>query len=491
MNIHATESDTIAAIATPPGRGAIAMVRLSGPQAIQIADTVWRGKPLAGAPSHTAHLGFITEPGATAAEQPIDQALATIFRAPRSFTGEDMVEFGLHGSPLIARQTLQALIQAGARPAGPGEFSRRAVANGRMSLIQAEAAADLTAASSTAARRIAMTQMRSGVGETLTKMQDSLLKLASLLELELDFSEEDVEFASRSQLRDLALRARKHLRTLHDSYATGQAIKDGIPVAIAGPTNAGKSSLLNALLGERRAIVSDIHGTTRDIVEDTLEIGDYLFRFMDTAGLRDTSDPIERLGIANSRKALGKARIILLVTDSTQPLPHALIDETRGANPQATLLLIRNKADRLPRMDALNQVPTDPEQGTDPGTQATIMLSAKTGEGLDTLRAHLAQTAAQDETQAGDILLTNARHQACLAQALAALDRTLALLPPTPQPTDQPTKQLTPTPQIAPTPDIIAQSLREVISPLSELTGTALTTPALLSNIFAHFCIGK
>lgn len=334
MNHNALpDNDTIAAIATPPGRGAIAMVRLSGPQALHIASSIWKGKDLTAQPTHTAHLGYIMPPEAAPTAQPIDQALATIFRAPNSFTGEDMVEFGLHGSPLIARQTLHALMQAGARPAGPGEFSRRAVANGRMTLLQAEAAADLTAAASRAAQRIAITQMRSGIEKTIAKIQADLLRLASLLELELDFSEEDVQFADRSELLSIALDARTHLQRALDSFTTGQAIKDGIPVAIAGPTNAGKSSLLNALLGDDRAIVSDIHGTTRDIIEDTLEIGDYLFRFMDTAGLRDSDDPIERIGINRSRQAITRAAITLLVTDGTAPLPAALIEETRQAMP--------------------------------------------------------------------------------------------------------------------------------------------------------------
>lgn len=509
-------TDTITAIATPAGHGAIAMVRISGPRAIQIADTIWQGKPLATQPTHTAHLGYLTHPHAKPGDQPIDQALATIFRAPHSFTGEDMIEFGLHGSPLIASQTLQALIQAGARPANPGEFSQRAVTNGRMSLLQAEAAADLTAASSRAAQRIAMTQMRGATQHTLRQMQDTLLHLATMLELELDFSEEDIQFAPRKELLQTATSVRDHLHTLHTSYRTGQAIKDGIPVAITGPTNAGKSSLLNTLLGERRAIVSDIHGTTRDIIEDTLHIGDYLFRLMDTAGLRQTDDPIERLGIANSRKALSRAHIILLVTDATTPLDHNLLADTHAANPHAHIIILRNKTDLPTPTDAAT-----PPDTTLPHHTTILHTSAKTGTGIQTLQTHLLHIAQADEHGAGDLLLTNARHQTCIQAALEALDRTLHLLtPPEPHPAATPTAptprphpaatQTSPAaPPTAPTsrphptatqtspagflttPDIIAQSLREVIHHLSELTGTALQTPALLAHIFSNFCIGK
>lgn len=517
-------NDTIAAIATPPGRAAIAMVRLSGPQALHIASRIWKGKDLTTRSTHTAHLGYIMPPGASPQDQPIDQALATIFRAPNSFTGEDMVEFGLHGSPLIARQTLHALMQAGARPAAPGEFSQRAVANGRMTLLQAEAAADLTAAASRAAQRIAMTQMRSGMENTIAKIQADLLRLASLIELELDFSEEDIQFADRAELLTIALDARTHLRRALDSFTTGQAIKDGIPVAIAGPTNAGKSSLLNALLGDDRAIVSDIHGTTRDIIEDTLEIGDYLFRFMDTAGLRDSDDPIERIGITRSRQAITRAAITLLVTDGTAPLPAALIAQTRQAMPpQSTLIIARNKSDApgylppAPHTTTTTTPPDSPDSPDSPTPQKsynsyqsypTIPLSAKTGEGLNDLKDLLKQTAAQAEAGAGDILLTNARHRDCITQSLQALDTAISYLTPAPTvptPTETQTEATpktttettqtppTITPTITPdiTPDIIAQSLRAVTAPLAELTGEALTTPALLQNIFRHFCVGK
>ena len=466
-------NDTIAAVATPPGHGAIILIRLSGPDALRIADLHWKGKPLSSCPSHTAHFGYIMPQGSTPDTLPIDQAVATIFRAPRTFTGEDIVEFGIHGSPLIARNVLQTLTDSGARPAGPGEFSRRAVANGRMTLMQAEASADLIAATSHAARRLAITQMRGSAQSLLSSMTADLLHLASMLELELDFSEEDVEFAPRAELLTTARNIRTHIDSLIDSFATGQAIKDGIPVAITGPTNAGKSSLLNAILGEERAIVSDIHGTTRDIIEDTLTDGEYLFRLRDTAGLRDTTDPIERLGIEASRKALRQARIILHVADATAPMPHTLIAEAIAVNPQAKHLLLKNKTD-------LPAARTAQEESIE-----TIDISAKTGKGIQELKQRLNEIAAEDEARAGDLLLTNARHRACLTQARNALDRAIHLLTQSESPNPR-----TPAREIA-TPDIIAQAIRESTDALSELTGEALTTPSLLQNIFTNFCIGK
>lgn len=463
--------DTIAAIATPAGRGAIAIVRMSGPQALDIASKVWSGAKLQSVKSHTSHLGYVYSENS---DEPIDQSLATVFRGPATFTGEDIVEFGLHGSPLIARQLLEALLHAGARLAGPGEFSRRAVANGRMSLVSAEATADLIAASSRAAQRIAMTQMRGGVEMRLHKMQNDLLELASLLELELDFSEEDVEFASRSKLRELAQSVGSHLTALYNSYRTGHAIKDGIAVAIVGPTNAGKSSLLNALVDEERAIVSDIHGTTRDVVEDTMEIGDYLFRFMDTAGLRKTDDPIERIGIERSRKALSNARIVLLVIDSTcDQFPEQLLLDTEEAlAPGAKLIVLLNKTDAA---NSLRELPVKT------ACADVISISAKSGAGIDELKALMVETIRNDEIQAGDVVLTSERHKDCISQALASIERVLASLP---EVDNKPAK-------LPLSPDLIAQEVRNVISPLTELTGTALQTPALLQNIFANFCIGK
>ncbi len=320
-------TDTICAISTPHGTGGIAVARISGPQAIQHVTKIWQGTNLATAQTHSAHLGTILDTD----NKPLDQGVATIYRSPRSYTGEDTVEISVHGSLWIQRELLNTLCQAGCRMAEPGEFTRRAFSNRRLSLTQAEAVADMIASSSRAAHRIAINHLRGSFTQRLNQLHQNLLQLASLIELELDFSEEEVEFASRQQLHRLATELRHELQHLSDSYRTGAAIKQGIPVAIIGATNAGKSSLLNTLVGDQRAIVSDIHGTTRDIVEDSAEIGDYLFRFLDTAGLRHTTDTIEQIGIERSRQAAHSARIILLVADATtSPDPQA-IDTTRNS----------------------------------------------------------------------------------------------------------------------------------------------------------------
>lgn len=441
---------------TAHGRAALAVVRLSGPRALDMAGSVWRGADLGRALSHTAHLGRIVD--REKGGECVDQAVATVYRAPGTFTGEDMVEFSLHGSPYIVRETLRLLGAAGARPAGPGEFSLRAVRNGRMSLTQAEAAADLTAAASRAAHRVAMTQMNGSVSTALAALTASLLKLASLLELELDFSEEDVEFAPRPELLRLATEAHHHLVRLRDSFATGNAIKEGIPVAIVGATNAGKSSLLNALLGSDRAIVSDVHGTTRDVVEDTAVIGDYTFRFMDTAGLRHTADPVERIGMERSRRAAAGARIVVHVVDATAPAP---LPDALELPQDATVITVFNKCDIA-------------NGATYTGA---MRISAKTGAGVPDLLRRLTGIASADEASAGDIVLTNERHLHCIEEALPPLESVIAALSP-----DAPAPL---------TPDLIAQELRAATAPLQALTGEALQTPAMLQNIFSHFCIGK
>ena len=308
-------TSTIAAISTAPGTGAIAIVRMSGPEALSIAAKVWRGHALSSLPPRTTSLGFITD--ADGAD--IDQVLLTFFKAPASFTGEDMVEIACHGSSYLQRAILSRLLDAGATPAGPGEFSMRAVINGRMDLAQAEGVADLIASTSKAAANMAMNQMRGGISKRLAELTETLKNLAALVELELDFSEEDVEFASRETLLHTTDELISRLDTLIDSYSAGTAIRDGIPIVIAGAPNAGKSSLLNALLGDERAIVSNIPGTTRDTVEDTLSIGSYLFRITDTAGLRNTTDPIEQAGIERARQAIGHATILLAIVDTTLP----------------------------------------------------------------------------------------------------------------------------------------------------------------------------
>lgn len=444
-------NDTICAISTPAGRGGIAVIRLSGPQALEIAGKRWHGARLETVPSHTVHLGSIFD----AKGMTLDQAVATVFRGPRSYTGEDTVEFSVHGSPWIQREVLDSLTSAGARIAWPGEFTQRAFTNGRLDLAQAEAVGDIIASSSRAAHRVAMNQMRGGFSRDLNALRDRLIDLASLLELELDFSHEDVEFASRTQLIDLATELLDHLERLHGSFRAGNALKEGIIVAIVGATNAGKSSLLNALLNDERAIVSDIHGTTRDTIEETIEIGDYLFRFIDTAGLRETDDAIERIGIERSYKAISQAHIVLHIIDSTQPDSQDL--KTKLAK-DAVTITIANKSD-------LSQAQTN--------VQVDLFISALTGDGLPALRDKLTEIAA---SLAGDMaessIITNARHAEALSKAAESITRVLNGL-----------RSTLPA-------DLIAQDLRETIHHLSAITAT-ITTPDLLQNIFSKFCIGK
>ena len=482
-NIDMTQltNDTICAISTPPGVGGIAVIRISGPQAIEIAERIWSGTPLTQAKARTLHTGMITDPANNG--EMLDQAVAAIFHAPASFTGEDTVELSVHGSRYVQQRLLEILCDNGCRLALPGEFTRRAFANGKIDLAQAEAIADVIASESRAAHRLAASQMKGQFSARLNRLRDKLLEIASLLELELDFSEEEVEFASRSRLTALAQDLHSELTRLADSFAAGNAIKQGIPVAIIGPTNAGKSSLLNLILGQQRAIVSDIHGTTRDTIEDTLAIGDYTFRFIDTAGLRHTDDPIENLGIKRTRQAAANAAITLLVVDATRPLPSpadlalpADSDTDSDINTDAgshtaedtrPVILLLNKTD-LP--GAITTLPTPlPYRATD-----IIPFSAHTGEGHDTLLQQLkkhAKALSGDNTQ-DPILVTNLRH----AQALqAAAETTAALL----------------AGLSANIPgDLLAQDLRATIHHLSTITGT-LTTPDILTTIFSRFCIGN
>ena len=480
-NMTQHTNDTICAISTPPGVGGIAVIRISGPQALETADRIWRGAPLAQAKARTLHTGHIVDPANNG--EMLDQAVAAIFHAPASFTGEDTVELSVHGSRYVQQRLLEILCDNGCRLALPGEFTRRAFANGKIDLAQAEAIADVIASESRAAHRLAASQMKGQFSARLNQLRDKLLEIASLLELELDFSEEEVEFASRSRLTALAQDLHSELTRLADSFAAGNAIKQGIPVAIIGPTNAGKSSLLNLILGQQRAIVSDIHGTTRDTIEDTLAIGDYTFRFIDTAGLRHTDDPIENLGIKRTRQAAANAAITLLVVDATRPLPSpadlalpADSDTDSDSNADAgshtaedtrPVILLLNKTD-LP--GAITTLPTPlPYRATD-----IIPFSAHTGEGHDTLLQQLtkhAKALSGDNTQ-DTILVTNLRH----AQALqAAAETTAALL----------------AGLSANIPgDLLAQDLRATIHHLSTITGT-LTTPDILTTIFSRFCIGK
>lgn len=456
--ITTPDSDTIVAPATAPGQAALAVLRLSGPQAIAIADTLWRGKSLAQADSHTAHLGTVLDSRGLQ----LDQAVAVVYRAPRSFTGQDSVELTIHGSMYVRRELLNTLIKAGARLAEPGEFTRRAFLGGRLDLSQAEAVADIIAAESRAANDIAQSQLRGKFAGRIQQLRQQLIDIASLLELELDFAEEDLEFADRTLLTQLATQTRDEIKRLLQSFRTGDAIMRGIPVAIVGAPNAGKSSLLNALLGHDRAIVSDVPGTTRDTIEETLHLGDHLFRFIDTAGLRASTDAVERIGIDRARAAIASARIILYVHDATLPLHPDLIPRV----PDATTLLVLNKTDLIPTPTLDSQLSTLDSQ------LLPTPLSTRTGEGLDQIVRHLVTIAADMTTTYGDVLVANARHAEALSSALTSIGRVLDGL-----------RSTLPA-------DLVAQSLRETISHLGAITG-AIPSDLLLSTIFSRFCIGK
>jgi len=473
---------TIAAISTPPGIGGIAVARLSGDEAIAIADRIWHGRhKLTDVPGYTAHYGTVMGHDGTS----LDQAIATVYRAPHSFTGQNTVEIAVHGSTYIQRELINSLIAAGARTARPGEYTRRAFANGRIDLTQAEAIADIIASNSRAAHRLAMSQIKGNFTRDIDRLRTKLVDLVALLELELDFAEEDVEFADRTRLRNAALEIQRHVTRLADSFANGNTIKNGIPIAIVGATNAGKSSLLNQLVGDDRAIVSDIHGTTRDTIEETLEIDEFLFRFIDTAGLRHTDDPIEQLGIERSRRAIERAHITILVIDPTVT-PD---DQTTQilSNPPVNLVTVFNKSDLTtdthPRLGATG-TPICRTEGSEPrGTSDTyeltpISLSAKTGEGIDILRKRLVDIARATlytdgvgET-ADTTIVTNLRHAEALRRASDSAAAVVNAL------------------DAGISGDLIAQDARATIDALSEITGR-ITSDEILSTIFSRFCIGK
>ena len=428
---------TICAIATAQG-GAIGIIRVSGPDSISIVDSIFRGRrSLIDAPGYSLHYGSIV--GSKSEGQPvIDDVLLSLFRAPHSYTGEDSVEISAHGSPYILQSICSLLIQQGCQPAAPGEYTQRAFLNGKVDLTQAEAVADLIASQNASQHRVAMQQMRGGISQKLSDLRAQLLKLTSLLELELDFSEEDVEFASREALINIAREIRDEITRLSSSFSAGNAIKNGIPVAIIGAPNVGKSTLLNALLHEDKAIVSAIQGTTRDTIEDCINISGSLFRIIDTAGLRHTDDVIEQMGIERSRKAAERAQIIILMRDNDTDYPTLDIRENQ------TVIKVHNKSEHF---------------------------QALTGKGMDWLEQELLKnvpTANNDE-----VLITNIRHKQALDTSLLDIQRTLDAL-----------EQNLPG-------DLIAEDLRQCLHHLAEITGGAIDTEEVLGNIFSHFCIGK
>ncbi len=423
---------TICALATAPG-GALGIIRISGPQALEILSNVF-SKDLCDALPNTIHYGHIKD-----GSEVIDEVLVSIFRAPHSYTGEDSVEISCHGSRYILNKVLELLVQHGCRMAGPGEYTQRAYLNGKMDLSQAEAVADLIASTNRATHHLAMSQLRGGISSELATMREQLLKLTSLLELELDFSDhEDLEFADRSELLELAKTIDNHITHLADTFQTGNALKNGIPVAIVGAPNVGKSTLLNALLGEERAIVSDIQGTTRDAIEDTILLGGITFRFIDTAGIRHTDDQIENLGIERSIAAARRARIILMMTEPGVPYPDI------PTNDDQTVIRIENK------------------------TQA---FQAKYGIGIEALKQQL--IAAAPKTSDSDIIITNTRHYDALVRAHEAILRVIDGL------------------EMQMSGDLLSEDLRLVLDILAEITGTQITPNEVLGNIFKHFCVGK
>ena len=459
---------TIAAISTPAGTGGIAVVRVSGNDALSLVDRLFRGKhALREARGYSVHYGELRS-----GEEVIDEVLCTVFRAPHSFTGEDTVEIACHGSVYIQQAVMQALIEAGVRMAGPGEFTQRAFLNGKMDLTQAEAVADLIAAQSQAEKNLALQHLKGGISDAIQQLRDQLLHFTSLIELELDFADhEELEFADRSELRQLAETIAQHLSELISSFRVGNAIKNGIPVAIIGATNAGKSTLLNALLGEEKAIVSDIHGTTRDLIEDTLIIDGIQFRFIDTAGLRSTHDTIEEIGIQRTLSAARKAEIVLYVTaldehfpqgeplpesqGSSSSEPHGLLHEMGLDDIEAKLVRVYNKIDLLPPSAPL------PHDG--------ICISALSGN-LTELKQAIVK-AAGVEQQSGTII-SQARHYDALVRAHEAILRVMQGL------------------SSGISGEFLSMDLQDCLHALGEITGQ-ISNDEVLGNIFSKFCIGK
>ena len=448
--------DTICAVATRPG-GALGIVRVSGPDAIRLTDSIFKsasGHPLASSAPYTLSYGQIVDSDGST----VDDVLISVFRAPHSFTGQDSTEISCHGSAYILQKVSQLLIGKGCRQANPGEYTQRAFLNGKMDLSQAEAVADLIASTSAASHRLAMNQMKGGFSRELRNLRDQLLQFTSLIELELDFSEEDVEFADRSQLEQLAEQIDCIIGRLADSFSTGDAIRNGVPVAIIGQTNTGKSTLLNQLLHDDRALVSDIQGTTRDSIEDTTTIGGVLFRFIDTAGIRQTTDTIESMGIERSYRKAREASIILWMTDDAHPSDPETEQTITELSQGKHLIRVHNKFDDPAALPA----PTDGE----------VWISAKYGYGLDCLNDILIKAAAIPQISEQDVIVTNLRHYESLVKAQECIKRVRQGL------TDRISG------------DFLSQDIRQCIHHLSTITGD-ITTDDVLGNIFQHFCIGK
>lgn len=452
---------TICAISTPPGMGATAMIRISGPDAFSIAGSIFQTpSDIAGLQPNRAKFVSIVD-NSEDKQTLLDQAVVTKFAAPHSFTGEDVVEISCHGSVFIQQRIIELLIANGCRMAAPGEFTQRAFLNGKLDLPQAEAIADLIEAQSESAHQLAMRQLRGELSGKMAVLRDELLQMASLIELELDFSEEEVEFADRTALLDLLSNIKAEVHRLLQSYRWGTMLKNGIPVAIAGEPNVGKSTLLNALLQRERAIVSDIPGTTRDTIEDSFTLNGTLFRFIDTAGIRESDDTVERLGIERTFNAIRQAAIVLWVVDarkSDKEIEAELANVSQAVNSDVTkIILIGNKSDLLPHPSERNK--------------QFIPISAKQGENLDAVLREIDSFVRENRVQDA-VLLTSARHQSLLAGILSATERA-----------EEGLRNLVPT-------DLVAEDIRMALHDLGELTGT-ISTDDILNNIFGKFCIGK
>lgn len=459
-------NDTIVALATPSGSGAIAIIRLSGKDAIAIASSAFKsvsGKNLKNQSTHTIHLGHIIDGSKT-----IDEVLVSVFKNPNSYTGEDVIEVSCHGSPYIQQEIIQLFLRQGCRMANAGEFTLRAFLNGKLDLSQAEAVADLISSDNEASHQIAMQQMRGGFSSEIAKLREELLNFASLIELELDFAEEDVEFADRTQFKELIDRITFVLKRLIDSFAVGNVIKNGIPVAIVGEPNVGKSTLLNALLNEERAIVSEIAGTTRDTIEDEISIGGIGFRFIDTAGIRETKDVVESIGIKKTFEKIEQSQVTIYLFDASKNI-NALkdarieIEKIRNKYPQKPLLVIANKIDQLDDTQLANINTTIAD---------VLLLSAKTGFGVEKLTSSLLNLINTGALRNNETIVTNTRHYDALLKAFEEIQKVKYGL------------------ETGLSGDLLAIDIRQALYHFGEITGE-ITNDDLLGNIFANFCIGK
>ncbi len=460
--LHYDTEDTICALSTPPGIGALAIIRVSGPEALSITAKIF-SKDVSKAKGYSILFGNIV-----AGDELIDEVLVSIFRNPHSFTGEDSVEISCHGSEYIQSRILQLLLAKGCRMAQPGEYSMRAFANGKVDLSQAEAIADLIASSSSAAHKLAMNQMKGSFSKKINDLREKLINFASLIELELDFSEEDVEFADRDQLTHLVSGIEQMVKGLMDSFATGNAIKNGVPVAILGAPNMGKSTLLNALLEDERAIVSEIAGTTRDTIEDEIIIDGVRFRFIDTAGIRETVDEIETIGISRAFAKAGKSAVVIYLFDAIETPADVLEKEVKtlrgNIGESQKLILVGNKIDKAANANKRTSLPDS--------LGKPLFISATEGSGLDALKTELLTITNSLKTEGDDVVVSNLRHYQALSKANEALEAVLQGI------------------DSGLTNDFLAMDIRRALFHLGEITGE-ITTEDLLGNIFSKFCIGK